>query len=384
MASVATAPLCVDDLMDRARKDTGLDDFGDAFSGIAARENLAALIESTRDLPFTASGLEGVRANVHLQLINKLRFHRDLREHPEILDEDVSDPLVILGMPRTGTTKLSRMLSADPAVQSLHFWRLLNPAPLPGTGRGEADPRIDIARRTADAIKTHNPDYFAAHPFVAEDADEDTHLHMLSFAHVACWLQSPSPRYRDYLMRQPRTAPYRYVKALLQYLQWQDGGRRGRRWICKNPTTIGSLDSVIETHPKATFVYCHRDLANVLPSLCGLFEAIYRQKFGEVDLHWLGQITLEFWSFEFARFRESTQRLGTRLKLLEVPYEQIVRDSQAAAEQIYAHAGLNLTIDARTAMRNWETRNPKGKHGANNYTLDRYGLTRSMIDRAFG
>jgi ABC-type histidine transport system ATPase subunit len=105
-------------------------------------------------------------------LVNRLRFARDLARHPEILEEDVSDPIVVLGFPRSGTTVLQRMISADPAMQNLALWRVLNPAPLPDESPGQPLERIAIARATEQAIRTHNPALFTAHPMIAHEAEE--------------------------------------------------------------------------------------------------------------------------------------------------------------------------------------------------------------------
>ncbi len=375
----------VERLLDAARKETGLDDFGDGFAGIHFYEGLAWLLKSTREVPFSAVGLMGFGSTIHRQLVNRLRFHRDLKEHPEILAEDVSDPILILGMPRTGTTKLSRMLSVDPQFQSQAFWRLLNPAPFPDSRPDQLDPRIEAARQMITAIKATDPDAFAAHSFAAEDADEDNHLFLMTYAQVICWLQSPAPEYFEYLRELPRAPPYNYVKAILQYLQWQDGGRRGRRWVGKNPVTMGSIDAFLEAHPRSTFVYCHRDFNEIIVSLCRLFETLYAPVHTQVDLRKIGRDVLMFWPTELSRFDASRKRLGSSLKLIEIPFQQIVDDSIGAIQNVYEFAGITLSDEGRRSMLEWEARNSEvKKYEKQTYNLERYGLTQRKIERAFG
>src|SRR5690606_6163617 len=93
------------------------------------------------------AGFTQLDTMAHRLLVNRLRFAEDLAHHPEILDEDVSDPIVVIGFPRSGTTVLQRMMSADPAMQSLKLWRLLNPAPFPGEAPGEPGGRLAFAEQ---------------------------------------------------------------------------------------------------------------------------------------------------------------------------------------------------------------------------------------------
>ena len=103
--------LDADDLLDEARRLSQLADFGDERFIVALRAMTACYIE---DIQVDEPGLALVRATIVRQLVNRARFERDATLHPEILDEDVTDPIVILGMPRSGTTKTHRMLGADP------------------------------------------------------------------------------------------------------------------------------------------------------------------------------------------------------------------------------------------------------------------------------
>ena len=129
-------------LMADARKATGLSSFNVNDWGPFTRY----LDGVARGVDFKPGGIETFRNAMLRHLVNRLRIEDDLRRHPEILDEDVSDPIVIVGMPRTGTTKLQRMLSAAPEVQKLYLWRMLNPAPFPDAVAGAPDPRIQAAR----------------------------------------------------------------------------------------------------------------------------------------------------------------------------------------------------------------------------------------------
>ena len=330
------------------------------------------------------AGFAQLDAMVQRLLVNRLRFAEDLARHPEILREDVSDPIVVIGFPRSGTTVLQRMMSADPAMQSLKFWRLLNPAPFPGEVASDPGGRLVFAEGVADAIRTGNPALHAAHPAVADDADEDWNLHHLTFQHVGhIYTGVPDPDYLAYLRTLPRLPTYRYVADLLRYLQWQDGGRRGRKWILKSPVHVGHLEEVLTFHPGATFVYPRRDFRTVVASFCNALEAAQQPHLTRSPAA-IGRIALEYWVPEMHRFQQARARLGNRLKMIEVDYRDMLADPIRHIRTFYQQAGLALSDAGEAAIRAWIADNPAGKHGINQYSLERYELTEAMVDDAFG
>ena len=155
MTSGTKSRLDADALMMAASVSAKLEDFGDMGFVEPLREYLAA---ADRYFPFTETGANGFADGIVNQLVNRLRMTEDLKRHPEILDEDVSDPIVITGMPRTGTTKLQRVLSADPANQPLLYWKVINFARFPDAAPGAPDPRIAIAKAACEQIATENPE----------------------------------------------------------------------------------------------------------------------------------------------------------------------------------------------------------------------------------
>ena len=141
--------------MNAAAESAALNDFGDLNFVEPLRQRLAA---AGRYISFSETGLATYTVGIVNDLVNRLRLMRDLKRHPEILDEDVSDPIVIFGLPRTGTTKLQRMISADPANQSLLFWKILNFAPFPEAASGEADPRVAVGKAACEITATAYPE----------------------------------------------------------------------------------------------------------------------------------------------------------------------------------------------------------------------------------
>jgi len=206
----------LDSVLDSARTEAGLDDFGD--EGFV--EALAKMLETVAaEVRFKPAGLLNFKAMNQRLLVNRLRYQRDVTRHPEILEEDVSDPIMILGMPRTGTTKLQRMMSADPNAIPLLLWMAQNPAPFPGELPGAPEGRIAFARAIQEAQAEQNPDFLASHERTAEDADEDSDLLLGAFDYVMLYIIDPAPSFLAWVQERSRLPAYRYQMQLRQHLQ---------------------------------------------------------------------------------------------------------------------------------------------------------------------
>lgn len=372
-------PYTVDFALAGAREEAGLTDFGDD----SFLEPLRKLIECVQsDVAFTPMGLLNFKSTIQRFLVNRLRFQRDVTAHPEILDEDVSDPIMILGMPRTGTTKLQRLISADPQMQKLSLWKLLNPAPFDGERPGEPTGRLAFARIVEEATRA-NADFTTSHETAADEADEDSFLLLLTFDYVMLYCIFPSASYLAWVRDRPTLPPHAFEKKMLQYLQWQDGGRRGRRWVLKNPGGIGFLKALHHTFPRATFIHSHRDMVEVIPSYCRLMESIYVPLLEPIDLRRHGREVLEYWGPEVARYAKERAELGDAITMIDVPYLDIVRDPMPTILEAYARAGIPFIADSEAAINAWSAANRQHKHGKAIYSLERYGLTREMIAEAF-
>jgi Sulfotransferase family len=369
-------------LMRAASEETGLNNFGSDFL-----EPLTMLVQSAaQETKFSPIGLMAFKADLHRMLVNRLRFEEDLRLHPEILDEDISDPIIILGLVRTGTSKLQRMMSADPHVQALYFWRVFNPAQFPNADSDPfaPDPRIEVTRQACAMLQALSPDYMAAHPTLAEDVEEELLLLMFTFENIVHYFTTPAPSYYQWVVKRDLHGSYRYLGCLMRYLQWQDGGKKGRPWIMKSPLHLGNLDALLEVFPKATLVHCHRDVADVIASFCKLIEAGWRLKTDAIDLRELGRSVVEVWATEMNKYLTLRKQLGSRVDIYDVPYARIESDPMPIIRELHRRAGRTLSEDSVQALLKWSAENPKDRFGKNIYTLERYGLTRESVERAFG
>jgi hypothetical protein len=358
-----------------------------AEAGTGAREfrdtsflpNLEKVLEIPARLNLSARGLQGMQANSLRWLVNRLRYEADVEKHPEILDEDVSDPIVVLGLPRSGTTKLQRFLSADPNLQATPAWMMWNPAPFPGEQRGDPGPRIEWAVRMMSVVSNTGESYQKMHEFAAKEADESSFVPLANFDYPMQFITAPDHEYLRWARSVDRTSPLGFLKKILQYLQWQQGGRRGP-WLLKNPGHTGEAAEMLELFPNATFVISQRDLASTMGSSFRMMGEILVNSVDDPDPHQYAAETVEYWSYELNRH----QRQKQDLPLVEASYQRCVNDGLSVAHEVYEKAGLPWTPEGEAAMRQWDIDNPRHKLGSYGYKLEDYGWTAEKVEAAFG
>jgi hypothetical protein len=360
-----------------AKEDLG--DYGD----LSFVEPMTVLFESiTAEANLNTTGVMGLEADAQRWLTNRLRLQAELTKHPEIADEDVSDPIVIVGVPRTGTTKLHRMLGCDPSVQTLPFWRILNPAPFPEARSGEVDPRLVLARGHVEAMSLQAPDVLELHPFVADEPEEDVLLLEMTCRSPSAVLFFRAPHYTSWLLDQPQRPLYAELKLLLQHLQWQNGGRKGRPWVLKSPCHLGRINAILDVFPGATLVHCHRDIATSMTSTCNLITAARLMRTDELDPLEVGDFMLDLWSREWTANLEQRRQLGKDAQILDVNYGMIRKDALAVIRDIYRSRGVDLSAESEASMRGWEEVN-HARTGDYQHSAEHFGLTKERIDEAF-
>jgi hypothetical protein len=374
------AKLTRDALLAEAFAEAGRDHFADT----AFLANLDEVLKIPARLPLSPAGLAGMHANSLRWLVNRLRWEADVEAHPEMLDEDVSDPVVVLGLPRSGTTKLQRFLSAAPTFQATPAWAMFNPAPFPGEARGEHHLRAAWTRAMMSTVTNTGESYQVMHEFDADEADESSFVPLANFDYPMQFITAPDRRFLEWSRGRSRVPALTWLKRMLQYLQWQNGGKCGRPWLLKNPGHTGEVAEMLEVFPNATFVISQRDLATTMASSMRMMGEIMAGSFEDYDRHRMGDETVEYWSYELHRYQRQKAALGGRLRIVEAAYGTCVDDAMSVARDVYDLAGLPWTPAAEAAMRQWDERNPRHKLGSYGYALEDYGWTAPRVEAAFG
>ncbi len=380
---MADPSLELEAVLAEATRRTGLDDFGDpAF--LAPLERLLHSLREEAGLNATGVAMQFER-NVGL-LVSRLRTEDAYRRHPEIADEPLERPLVIVGLARTGTTMLHRMLASDRRWLALLWYESRNPAPFPGyeeAAPDAKDPRIADAEAEVAAMLEGSPDLIAAHPMDAHAPDEEIMLIEHAFTSWNPEAFCRVPGYAAYLDATDATPGYRTMTRLLRFLQWQKRrrGESAKRWVLKAPYHLAHLDALFSVLPDARVVMTHRDPVDTVPSLASLVKTLRVLGSDTVDPHEIGA----HWAAKWARALERmiAARASREHRFLDVYYDELVADPMDQVRRIYAHADQPLTPEAEAGMREWAVENERDRRPLHAYTLEEFGYTREGLRAEF-
>jgi hypothetical protein len=362
-----------DSLLRAAERKTWLSDFGDE----SFREPLRRLVRSIdREAALHPIGRLITRLRLTSGLATRLRVEQMIKRAPAILEQPIARPIVILGLPRTGTTLLHRLLAADPRLRALQSWEALSPAPL--AGHDERQRRIASAERAERSLRYMAPDFFAVHPIDARGPEEDILLLDLAFRSTVPESTMRVPGFASWLEEQDQLPAYRYHKRLLQVLSWQRAGQ----WVLKTPHHLEWVDELVSVYPDALLVWTHRDPAEVVPSFCSMI-AHGRGVFSDaIDPHEIGASWLRKGARMVSRAMAARERLGAG-RFFDVKYGDFVRAPIETVKRIVERAGLDFTPEAERAVREAALHEKKDRHGVHRYALADFGLTDGDVDRAF-
>jgi Sulfotransferase family len=364
-------------LMAQAVAETGLDDFGPTDF----EHRLDVLCRAMRDEGgFNAAGIFQQHTLILGLLKNRLLIEDLVRRHPEILDEQITAPIVICGLPRTGTTHLHNLMTADPALRSIPYWESLEPVLPEGEQPvdGAPDPRVERTALALSFLDVAMPHFNRMHEMTVEHTHEEIQLLAIDFSSMLFETAAPMPLWRDdYLARDQRPS-YAYLVKVLKVLQWLRGGTR---WVLKTPQHLEQFPVLADIFPDATFVVTHRDPVSVTASMTTMVAYSARLTRDRVDLAAMGA----YWSDRLERMlgRCAEQRSALPdAQTIDVHFDEFMRDDMAMVQRIYDLAGQPLDARACAAMNEFMAAHPRGKFGTVEYDLADFGLDPSELRAA--
>lgn len=311
-------------------------------------------------------------------LANRLRMQRDFAAHPEIADEAVRGPVIVVGMARSGTTKVQKTLAASGDFNWLPFWQAYNPALFAGERAESTDPRIRAAERYCDWFDAESPGTKLGHSFEAHEPEEDTTLTEGSFVAVSFMGYAEVPSYVAWVAEQDMRIQLRFLRDTLKYLQWQGLADRSKRWLLKAPTYYGVEAELLEVFPDARFVMTHRSPLETVPSSCKLVN-VFHEPFSTARCDPCALLA----GFETMMERHVANRAELPgLRILDVRFEDLSRSLAETVRRIYAHIDMPSGTGALDAIREWEMRHPRHGKGRFEYSLEEFGLTQRQITGA--
>jgi hypothetical protein len=318
------------------------------------------------------------RERIVSTLANRMRVEAASRALPT--DLAALAPIVIVGLPRTGTTLLHRLLAADPRVRSLTSWEALTPARLRNDPEDQA--RMRIAERSESGLAFLAPDFFAVHPIDAHAPEEDVLLLDLSFRSTVAESTLRVPSFSRWLEGQDQLPAYRILEKSLRVMQHERPQARKTHWVLKTPHHLEWLDVLLEVFPKATFVWTHRDLNEVVPSFCSMLSHARGVFSDAVDAQEIGRS----WLRKGARMMERGLEVRAKRKdrFVDIQYADLVANPVAQVKRIHAHAGLVWDREAEDCVKDKLKVQRKDKFGEHIYRLADFGLREADLEAAFG
>ncbi|MFL6158892.1 MAG: sulfotransferase family protein [Marmoricola sp.] len=365
-----------------ARRKEQLDDFGpDQYD-----EALGVLAADYPGAGLSELGAHIVRSGLVHSLRMRLRATEWRRRHPEIAAERIEAPVVVVGMMRSGTTLMQRLLAADDRFTCAHGWEVIEAAPKLDHDFAAPDPRIEAALARQAQTQQFVPDLFAIHPMYALEAEEEiVFLDQAFLSHVP---ESGAhlPTYRSWLDEQDLTPAYDHLHAMLQLLQWQkrQRGEVPGRWVLKTPAHLGYLEDLQARFPDLHVVHLHRDPVASIGSGASLNATLHAMHSEHVDLERVGAEWIERtgWTNDRAlvtRARWDAEEPGL---VTDVTFEELVAAPIESVASVYAAIGLDLTAHAESSMRAWLDRRPR-EQGRPDYRPETYGLSEGQIRERF-
>lgn len=377
MAALATdCPLDADTLHARAIADTGLDDFGpDDY-----RERLDVYLAALHDIDdMHAPGIVNFFGQLSQWLKNRLLLTDLLNRHPEINDIDLLPPVVIAGLPRTGTTHLHNLLAAAPTFRTLPYWESFEPFPLPAEAGVEPDPRaarMDVAVQVMNIVMPH---FALMHEMTTEHVHEEIQLlandvstmFMETLAHV--------PRWRDYYLAHDQTSTYEYLATQLKALQFLRGGRR---WLLKSPQHLEQLPVLDKVFPGIAVVCTHRDPVPVALSMVAMITYSARMHRSAVPVEEIAAAWIDRLELMLAALIRDRDVVAAE-RSVDVTFDDFMADELGVAEQVCGLVGEPVTDDARAAMTDYLAGHQRGRLGKVATSCEMFGLDEDDLRARF-
>lgn len=369
--------MTVDDLVARACERAGHDDFG----GDSWRAGLQLLVESCESAPgANPGGREFVYGQFVDALWNRLRVVDYVKSHPEVLDEPVERPLVVLGLPRTGTSLASYLLDQDPLRRSLLTWEAQDSIPPSTPDTLRTDPRclkkkaeLDVL---ADGLKAANI------PLVHwDEADGPTECLFVQNQDFKAYLWEafmPTPTYAEWLLHTDMSSAYAYERMVLQILQSRAPGT----WSLKMPSHAVHIETLLATYPDARIVWAHRDPFKSAASFLRLNYLSRAATGADIDVAVTVSNVLRQLAEHIERPLAARRRIGDG-RFFDLHYAELTRDPIAVMRSLYDWAGDDLTASTERAMLGWLDAHPQDLHGVTPYSLDGSGVTRADLEPIF-
>lgn len=367
----------VEALLEQAKRNTGLEDFGEP----SFREGLERLVSSADAQGRLNERGQGLLQHQVIDLLSRrLEVEHWYALHPEIDAQEIVAPLIGLGLPRTGSTAFSFLLAEDPAVRSIRAWEHASPCPPPTTETEHDDPRIAAQRVSMEYMDQFSPRFKAMLPRSVDAPSECQNYMGQDFKSQVFQASFRIPDYVNWLNYKADLVPtYKYVKRILKLLQWRCPPHR---WRLKNPSHIVFVDALDQVFPDARYWMTHRPISSVIPSVTDLYAELSRPNTDDLDLKYISDMNMEWTELGMNRVFAFRDR-GNNDRFFDVDFATFQRDPISAIERLYAFIGEPFTEETRARMIEWRRNSPRDKHGSHEYDAASLGIDLDALAARF-
>jgi Sulfotransferase family len=376
-----SAALSVEALLQNACQQTGLTDFGDDWF----MSPLTRLVDDVNCDAGLVSPESSAGARIQSGLADRLQLEQYFKDHPQAAGEQIDLACAIIGLPRTGSTMVHRLLASSPKLTATWWWETAFPFPLPGELPTVPSPRQDAAKAMVDWLLTEWPDFESIDPMDAMAINEEVVLLDRTFLSTTYDSMMPIHEYGYWQAEQDHEPAIRDLYRFMQVIQHQRmvRGEPRRPWVFKTPHYVmGALAGLLKVWPNVKLIMTHRDVAQVLPSYCSMCASLSvnssRTYCKETQgAHWT------------RRFKDGLQRLETiratlpASQIIDVRYEDTVSDPLGTVERIFAAIGLAVDATDREAFERANAANARETRPKHKYSASDFGLTTEGIAQDF-
>ena len=370
---IRSTPLIAADLVGTAKRRCGLDDFGEG----EFFEALSRLLDSCQEeAGLNLIGKVALKVDVLETLSARLKMERDRQLYPDISRQEIREPLFIVGLPRSGTSVLHRLLAADPEHRAPLMWEVRSPSP---PTRADEKRRIQRATQSCNFFNWIVPTFRYVHAVGAELPQECVSLMTPTFLSDQFDAMYYVPSYRAWFFRQDLRPAYQYHRRFLQHLQFR---RAAGRWILKAPTHMFAMPTLLSVYPDALFVQTHRTPVDSMASVSSLVTVLRSAFSDAVDPYIICREAIDYWSNTMGKFLAERDRLADN-RICDIKYDEIRREPIAVARHIYDHFGWSLSREAEQRMRALVVSQAERQSANHRYDLSQFGCSAEEVLSAF-
>lgn len=357
--------MTVEAVLGRARRATGLNDFGpmDFTKRVALLLDEVAADDNVWNMHKAQFVDQCVNAAA-----NRLRIERYWYEHPDAHDVVIDRPIDVVALPRSGSTHLENLVAADRRLRHLPVYLAAQPAPQPGEAPGPdgTDPRWSRAAVRWEAM-SQDRIMAAMHEHSPDHACGENELQIPDFTTYQWEWMAFVPGFRDYYLSQDQTPHYRYMREVLKVITHQFPG--DQRWMLKSNQHSEQLGPLLAAYPDAVVVMIHRDPVATIQSLLTMRGLAFKSSRRKLDI----DVHVSYWVDRIERMLRRYIRdrsLVPESQLVEVMFAEVVRDDVKAACRVLERAGLEVTDESIGDIEAYMAAHPRGKGGRVVYDLD--------------